>query len=287
MKDIILSLIESAKERLKNPLVGAFIMAWFVINWKPVWVMLFAQDHVYSKLSIVSDKFIWDNLWFYPVGLALFYVVILPYIMGVIEFLTKWIYSVRIISKNERYRVLLGQQINNANLEVTLENTKAEFKDKFDLNNQIREQKDRLKLLEEELEKAKSFDEEQIELNNQLSLKNKQIDSLKEEMTLKSEKANSKQDSYSGIYSKKEKDLAIRMLDTLQQENIISEFINVGTLINGGGLPGGDVVSNVIKKIGELRLIVLMQKPGGKKRYELTADGKLLFDYITKRELFI
>lgn len=104
LKEFFLSFIESAKDRLKNPMIGAFIMAWVAINWRFLAILLFSSKTIEQKIEFIESNYfdINYNLWI-PLGFAVFYVLILPYIMALFDWLSqKGIAARKLISKNHR-----------------------------------------------------------------------------------------------------------------------------------------------------------------------------------------
>jgi hypothetical protein len=71
-------------ERTKSPLYGAFLFSWLIWNWRIVLTVLIPSQIKFEGLSLtayISTHFlnIWDAL-IIPLGYALFYIFILPWI---------------------------------------------------------------------------------------------------------------------------------------------------------------------------------------------------------------
>ena len=138
MKDIIKNFLETSNERIKNPFIGAFILAWIACNWRPISVFIFSNYRIEARIDIIEKKYsdIFLNLYI-PILIALIYIIVLPYIMWLIdEILQK--------SNSGRKRNLVFQQIEDyrgkqklAVEESKLEDIKANYRDKADLNHQI------------------------------------------------------------------------------------------------------------------------------------------------------
>lgn len=104
IKEFIISFFESAKDRLKNPVIGAFIMAWFAVNWRFIAILLFSSKSIEQKIEFIELNYfdIKLNLWI-PLAFAVFYVLILPYIMALFDWLSqKGISARKLILKNQR-----------------------------------------------------------------------------------------------------------------------------------------------------------------------------------------
>lgn len=160
MKDLIASFIETSKERLKNPFVGAFILSFIAINWRPFWIVLFSDVNVEDRIIYVQDFYMTAEYGLvYPLVVALFYVIALPYITWGLELLVNK-------SVVERKKMSIGRQVQDiigkqqlAIEEAKLEDAKASFRDKADLNKRIEQ-------LQKQLDKR---DELINSLNNELS----------------------------------------------------------------------------------------------------------------------
>ena len=81
MKEFIKSLLSPVEERIRNPIIGSFIISFILFNWKPIFIILF-----YSELNILERIFlvekIYTSFWNYliPLFFTIAYNWILPYI---------------------------------------------------------------------------------------------------------------------------------------------------------------------------------------------------------------
>ncbi|MFM7854503.1 MAG: hypothetical protein ACKO96_21910 [Flammeovirgaceae bacterium] len=82
IKELLQSLLESSRDRLKNPVVSAFIFSWVVINWRILGILLLSDKVIEDKIKYIEDCYTdyYLNLWI-PLGVAVFYILLLPYIM--------------------------------------------------------------------------------------------------------------------------------------------------------------------------------------------------------------
>jgi len=51
IKEFIISFFMSAKHRLKNPVIGAFIMAWVAVNWRFIAILFFSSKSIEQKIK--------------------------------------------------------------------------------------------------------------------------------------------------------------------------------------------------------------------------------------------
>src|SRR5690606_17229831 len=72
---------QSVIDRLRFPLFNSFLISWFVLNWKPIFLVLFEDWPMHVKVEYVSIHH--SNLLFtliLPLSVATFYVVGTPFL---------------------------------------------------------------------------------------------------------------------------------------------------------------------------------------------------------------
>ena len=112
LKEFFLSFFESAKDRLKNPMIGAFVIAWIAVNWRFLAILFFSSKTIEQKIEFIEGNYfdINFNLWI-PLAFAVFYVLILPYIMALFDWLSqKGIATRKLISKKHRITDIQNRQ---------------------------------------------------------------------------------------------------------------------------------------------------------------------------------
>ncbi|WMI65383.1 hypothetical protein RBH94_15125 [Aestuariibaculum sp. YM273] len=168
MFDLIKSVFDTSKERMKNPFIASFVLSWIVLNWKPLVYFIFSDAKVEDKILHIDDSYNWINctLW-YPLFFALFYVLAIPYIMWGFEELYSLANRERIDNLTELEGHRIEKQITLAGSKLRLENVKADHKEISELNDKIAD-------LEKELlktqDKVKEVEKEKSKLNSQLKL---------------------------------------------------------------------------------------------------------------------
>ncbi|PKR81776.1 hypothetical protein CW751_00090 [Brumimicrobium salinarum] len=168
--------MQSSKERIKNPILGAFLISFIVFNWKPIFIVLFASQPIQEKINQVEVSYstYLTNIWL-PLAFALFYVLILPYIMLLFDKMSKKALEGR---KNN----ILNQKLFDyeskkqlAKKESELEDERAGFRDTANLNKkidvltrQIEERDETINTLQKELN-IKAYDNSSPNDNTHLS----------------------------------------------------------------------------------------------------------------------
>lgn len=174
MKEIYNSILDSTKERLKNPLVGSFIFSWIIFNWKPIFHIIFSNNSIENKIDFVSDCYTsLNNNFLFPLTFSVFYIVIFPYVLWGFDKLS----SKAIVGRKENIMNLTISDIRNKQKiavdESDLENIKASYRDKADLNKKI-------EILNNQLnERNEIIEMQKIELNQIKNEENRLKDLIK------------------------------------------------------------------------------------------------------------
>ena len=181
MPEFIKALFANANERIKNPLIGTFLMSWIVFNWKGILFLLFSTHNIESKLTIVSDKYYSLEIFIiYPLLVALAYIFILPYINFLIDLILRDINS-KLHDKIQKNRILVIQDNTAVAIEnIKFEEAQADYRDRAKQNEIIKALEGKIQSLEGELnheqEKAtleheKTLEEKNTSLNKYSGLK--------------------------------------------------------------------------------------------------------------------
>lgn len=73
MKDFINSILHTSSERVKNPFISSFTIAWLVINWKPILIIIFSTLTIEERVEFVSTHYLsFKNYFLIPLCVAVF-----------------------------------------------------------------------------------------------------------------------------------------------------------------------------------------------------------------------
>lgn len=162
ISDLLHSLIESSKERIKTPITGAFICSFFIYNWRPIFILLFSNTNIEYKIAMIDYEYCTLGAILWPLGLAFFYTLMVPSIMLVVDELLIPINKRRISSKYNR-------KFFEAERETELKNILSGNRDHQELL-------DRIKFLEESNIQRADADKNTIEsLNLKLNESNRLV----------------------------------------------------------------------------------------------------------------
>lgn len=65
---------------MKSPVIGYIILAGLILNWKPIWFLIFADQSVYEKFAYFDIKTSNGTLFLYPVLIGVVSAVVVPWI---------------------------------------------------------------------------------------------------------------------------------------------------------------------------------------------------------------
>ncbi|MFD1161829.1 hypothetical protein [Hwangdonia seohaensis] len=252
MKEILKSFFETSRERIKNPLIGTFLISWTAINWKPITVLLFSNQSIENKIDYIESCYSNFSTYFLiPFLIALIYVIILPYFMWAVDELIRK-------STIGRKRNLIKQKIFDyegkqkiAIEDSKLEDLKASYRDKADFNKQIEQLRNQIDEREEHLK----------ELSTELQNVHSENQDLKK---LISDSDNIKKNNQDSIYE--------NQYIEFKESDLYDYFKEVGVKIrNGGDFPHG--INEIIKEKYLLKNIVEEVQTEDKFYYKFTNKG--------------
>lgn len=80
-------IIEPAKQRMSNPIIGSFVITFFALNWKPIVFLLLSSKTIEEKLDYFKVEFYGEKWWglnsycmylVFPLLITIIYIVIIP-----------------------------------------------------------------------------------------------------------------------------------------------------------------------------------------------------------------
>ncbi|WP_289659477.1 hypothetical protein [Flavobacterium panacagri] len=89
IKTFFQSIIESYQDRMKSPVVGSFVLSFVIYNWKMFAILFFADWTIQCKIEWINERYFTDEQILWPLGMAFFYVVLLPYVNIILDFILR------------------------------------------------------------------------------------------------------------------------------------------------------------------------------------------------------
>ena len=80
MKEFIQNIFDTSNERIKNPFIGSYIIAFFLFNWRPFFLLMFSDEKIEDKIIVINYEYCSKSSFFWPLLIALFYILILPHL---------------------------------------------------------------------------------------------------------------------------------------------------------------------------------------------------------------
>ena len=71
---------DSLLQRARSPIAGSVVFAFFVINWRPVWYLFFADEPAAIKLRFFDLNSSWKTLYFWPIIVGVLIAIAAPWI---------------------------------------------------------------------------------------------------------------------------------------------------------------------------------------------------------------
>ncbi len=145
MSDFIESINSGFRSRLKNPILGGFIFSWIVINWRPILYVILSDEPVVEKFTYIDHHYVnLYNLFWWPLVTSLGIFIMLPYLMAILDYLTIRGRIIRKKHKSVEVENDLDLEISRVDKMHKLEDAKAKYTDREELNRNIEELKAQL-----------------------------------------------------------------------------------------------------------------------------------------------
>ncbi len=281
--DLFNSLLESSKERIKNPLLGSIFTCFIIYNWRPIFFLLFSKQPIEDTIEIINNEYCYPLAILLPILFAVIYTIYLPMLMVLID---KNLESTKIERIENLYIYkdhTVTKKIDLAGKEYQLKSIESGNKEREDMIKDKNRLKKEIETLKKEITESNENNSNIVhEINAQLNA-NKEV--FKEVMTASSneiKELKSFNNKVSGqlksthlimriIFNLTKEDL--RTLIAIRNDSMISELLDprystydeicLLTLINADLIEreGDNIYSltlrgtNVVAKIEELELI--------------------------------
>lgn len=66
LKEYFSSTVNTAAQRVSNPVFGAFVLSWSAFNWKSILYLLLSDSSIIDKITYISDNSSWKTVALYP-----------------------------------------------------------------------------------------------------------------------------------------------------------------------------------------------------------------------------
>ena len=215
--DFLKDIYDTGKERIKTPITGAYTLAFVIYNWRPIFLLLFSDAIMEDKIVVINNEYcVWQSVLF-PLGIAVIYVVGVPYIMLALEEISFTAATKRKTNKRKIKLddLILAEEILNQeyiNGQIKIGNKSAET-----LTQEINSLKSQIEQLQETNVSANKIHEDLVaNLKKELEISNKTT----MDMTVTS-------NALTSIYNKVLEELGISQLTKVFSPLHFEQFINI------------------------------------------------------------
>lgn len=158
--DLIKSVMDASKERLKTPISGAFLWSFILYNWRPIAELFFSKVTIEDRIYIINQEYCTPWAIIIPLGIAFVYTIGVPMLMVKIDNMLSNTKKLRIHNIYESKGYTLGCKIELAKKEFELKNIESG-------NKQITELQDQINTLEESKSQINEANKNTVELLNE------------------------------------------------------------------------------------------------------------------------
>jgi hypothetical protein len=137
VKEFFQSIVDSYTDRIKSPFIGSFMLSFLIFNWRVFAILLFSEWPIHCRIEWIENKYcIPENFW-YPLIIALFYILILPYINLGFEWLLSMYSNKKRLKSNFSRKEDLIRRKGEANLLREIADAKAGTSEITTLNERL------------------------------------------------------------------------------------------------------------------------------------------------------
>ena len=139
--DLLKDFIDTSKERLKNPITGAFIWSFVIFNWQLFLELFFSKMAIEDRMFIIEQEYV--NKWtiLFPIIMAFVYTIGLPFLMVIIDRILVYPTKNRLLNKYVSKIDEVEEKIKLAKKVLELKNAESGNKEKQNFIDQIEELK--------------------------------------------------------------------------------------------------------------------------------------------------
>lgn len=269
MKEFIQSIFETSSERIKNPFIGSYIIAFLVYNWRPLFLLFFSDAEIEDKIVVINHEYCPKEALLWPLIIALFYILVLPYI----NLFFDYVLSFSNTRKDEKKKTYILNNLKHKKAEAKFEREIAEERAGTSEISELKNQIERLTKENEQLSKKQNDDFERY--NKNLEISKKQENEIRKR--------------YEELFEQNEKD-KVNFENYINNKGYINEFLNSNLTkeeqkyfvrfysFMNGKLNSIEVEEEFRMKYVEIGLLQKAEKE--KSEYIVTNLGELAYNFL-------
>ncbi|EHQ02040.1 hypothetical protein [Gillisia limnaea] len=276
MRNLFSTFFKTSEERLKNPFISSFIISFLALNWKAILIIGFSLKSIEEKINLIESDYNNINTFLIlPLLIAVIYIAFLPYLMLLFDKISHSAVTGRKGSLLKQKIIDIKGQQSLAEEEVKLENLRADYKEKSDLNRKINRLKDEV---DEKNKRIENLEIEKVQVHKELNDIHEHMKSNLEKHDILLERKHEKEQKDKNNFH-----------DYKKFENkFLDEFVeNANTLLRNNQYKNGEINDNKLLPFFNQNLIEkVYNSDSGKDKYYLTNRGQaILNEYYKERTL--
>ncbi|UWP94783.1 hypothetical protein K3X48_11260 [Aliiroseovarius crassostreae] len=80
MGDVLKDLMDAANNRIRSPFLGSILFVFLVVNWRPLFNLLFGETEVLVRLAHFDNATTWVTLYLVPIVGGIFFAILSPWL---------------------------------------------------------------------------------------------------------------------------------------------------------------------------------------------------------------
>ena len=121
IKEIFASFRQASLERIKSPVLGAFVFSWLGFNWQMVAIVMFSDKAMESRIEYINQRFDIGDYLFGPIYVTVLICIILPQV-------NKWVTKIQGKPNSETVMLSLAAKISIAQQQQQIAEIEAKKK---------------------------------------------------------------------------------------------------------------------------------------------------------------
>lgn len=117
MRELLINLFGAVQERVKNRLVGAYVISFIVYNWWPISIFLFSDKIIEDKVTFINSIYNKPRAFVWPLIISSLYIVLLPYLNALFDLIVTKANFLRIKNRSDVKLESLKQSVQIAKKE--------------------------------------------------------------------------------------------------------------------------------------------------------------------------
>lgn len=274
VKELFQSIFDSSNERIKNPFIGSYITAFILYNWRAIFLLVFSNATIEDKIVVINHEYCNLGAILWPLAIAFFYILILPYLNLFFDLLLSYSNS----KKNIRQKASIISKLEQKKAEAKYEREIAEERAG---TSEISELKNQIERLNTENEKLSQQNKESFDrYTESIKIKENSEKELSKALSDAENKLKKIENEYKNSTQNNTNKSLIQLIVSSLTEKEFSYFKKYAAYKENPGTKSFSLDSTIMNRLIELGLI-----ERGENVHVLTDFGKQIYRLVKKEGL--